>query len=263
MNFRRNDMKKIIALLLGTALLVSGCAATETSYQGQAAIGQHAAVTPVTKSTDWWMPRHLANKERIAQGGVDLLMIGDSITHGWERGGQAIWDMFYADRNAVNLGFSGDRTEHVLWRIADIDFSASAPKLAVVMIGTNNSNGDAYTAEQIADGIVSITRLLRQKLPHTEVLVLGIFPRGTGSRDVRKAQGESVEIGPQWQKVNEASALAARWLNDDESVYFLDINDSFLDGNGVLHRDIMPDLLHLSEKGYAIWAAAMEPTTDS
>jgi beta-glucosidase len=253
-------MKKIITLLLGTALLVSGCAPIESRPDGQAASGQHAAVTPVTKTVDWWMPRHLANKDRIAQGDVDLLMIGDSITHGWERVGQPIWDLFYADRKAVNMGFSGDRAEHVLWRIEDIDFSASSPKLAVVMIGTNNSNGDTYTAVQIADGIVAISLLLRQKLPGTEVLVLGIFPRGTGSREVRESQGDSIEIGPQWQKVNRASALAAARLNGDESVHFLDINASFLDRNGVLHRDIMPDLLHLSEKGYAIWAAAMEPT---
>jgi beta-glucosidase len=205
------------------------------------------------------MPRHEANVARIVQGGVDLLMIGDSITHGWERTGKDIWDVFYADRKAVNMGFSGDRTEHVLWRLADIDFSTIEPRLAVVMIGTNNSNGDAYTATEIADGIVAITRLLRQKLPHTKVMVLGIFPRGTGSRDVRESQGDSIEIGPQWRKVNRASALAATRLSDDGSVHFLDINANFLDSNGVLHRDIMPDLLHLSEKGYAIWAAAMEP----
>jgi beta-glucosidase len=206
------------------------------------------------------MPRHEANVERVSQGDVDLLMIGDSITHGWERVGKDIWEMFYADRNAVNMGFSGDRTEHVLWRIGDIDFSNAAPRLAVLMIGTNNSNGDTYSAQQIADGIVAITRLLRQELPETKVLILGIFPRGTGSRDTRKAAGDSIEIGPQWQKVNEASALAARQAVDNEWVFFLDINARFLDMDGALDRDIMPDLLHLSGKGYAIWAAAMEPT---
>lgn len=252
-------MNKLITFAFGAVFLLGGYAAAKVNNEQQPEAGQHKAVTPVARTQDWWLLRHETTKERIRQGDIDLLMIGDSITHGWEGTGQDIWEIFYADRKAVNLGFSGDKTEHVLWRIGDIDFCASAPKLAVIMIGTNNS-GSSYTAAQIADGIVAITRLLRQKLPYTRVLVLGIFPRGTGRRDFGKALGDSITSAPQWEKVNEASALAAAKVVDDEWVYFLDINARFLDRDGVLGRDVMLDFLHLSEKGYAIWAAAMEPT---
>jgi beta-glucosidase len=252
-------MTKLITFLFGTFLLVTGCAAVEAQSDQETGIGQHKAVTPVARTWDWWVPRHEANIERIQQGNVDLLMIGDSITHNWESDGIYIWDLFYADRNAVNLGFSSDKTEHVLWRIQDIDFANSAPKLAVLMIGTNNS-GNAYSAVQIADGIVAITRVLRQKLPTTKVLILSIFPRATGTKNTRKTLRNSGTIGPQWTKVNDASRLAAAQVVDNEWVYFLDIDAQFLDKNGALGRDVMPDYLHLSEKGYAIWAAAMEPT---
>ena len=252
-------MTRLNNLLLSALLFASACAHVETGQEQGVAPGQHKAVTPVARTSDWWMPRHKANKDRIKQGGVDLLMFGDSITHSWEKNGLYAWELFYADRHAVNLGFSGDKTENVLWRIGDIDFSTVKPRLAVLMIGTNNSNG-GYSADQIADGIVAITQLLRQKLPETKVLVLNIFPRATGSRDVRKSLGESITIGPQWELVNRASQLAARRVVDDQWVHFLDINAQFLDLNGVLSRDIMPDFLHLSEKGYALWAAAMEPT---
>jgi len=253
------SMNKLTAYFFTAILLLTGCAPAEAGDQQAVEIGQHRTVTPVARTSDWWMPRHEANIERIKLGDIDLLMIGDSITHGWERVGKNIWQIFYADRNAVNMGFSGDKTEHVLWRLGAIDFAAATPKLAVLMIGTNNS-GDSYSSTQIADGIVAITRLLRQKLPDTKVLILNIFPRGTGTRDFRKNLGNSITIGPQWLKVNEASGLAAEQVADNEWVYFLDINARFLDQNGALSRDVMPDLLHLSEKGYALWAAAMEPT---
>ena len=88
----------------------------------------------------WWMPRH---KEKLAarnsQEHVDLIMIGDSITHGWEGGGRKVWDRYYAKRHALNLGFSGDRTEHVIWRLQNGEIDGISPKLAVVMIGTNAS----------------------------------------------------------------------------------------------------------------------------
>jgi beta-glucosidase len=253
------SMNKLTAYFFTMVLLITGPTPAETSDQQAVEIGQHKAVTPVARTPDWWMPRQQANKERIGQGGVDLLMLGDSITHGWERVGINIWQLFYADRNAVNMGFSGDKTEHVLWRIGDIDFATITPKLAVLMVGTNNSS-DAYTSAQIADGIVAIARLLRLKLPDTRVLILNIFPRGSGPRDIRKSLGDSIRIGSQWEKVNEASMLAAKQVVDNEWVYFLDINARFLDREGTLSRDVMPDLLHLSEKGYALWAAAMEPT---
>ena len=104
-------MKKVTLSLIFAATLLSAIG------HAQDAPKIPLAISPAPQTGAWWMPRHVAKLRRIQQGYVDLLMIGDSITHGWERTGSAVWDQYYADRKAVNLGFSGDRTEHVLWRL--------------------------------------------------------------------------------------------------------------------------------------------------
>ena len=99
------------------------------------------------------LDRHEKFNERVKQGNVDLMFIGDSITQGWEGAGKDAWDKHYGKRNAVNLGIGGDRTQHVLWRLDNGNIDGISPKLAVLMIGTNNSNGNDNTAEEIGAGI--------------------------------------------------------------------------------------------------------------
>lgn len=239
-------------------MLFSGCQGVDQAVPCDVVIGSHTAVTPVPRSAPaWWMPRHQAVLDRVAKGNIDLLMIGDSITHGWENSGKAVWDKYYAPRNAANLGFSGDRTEHVLWRLENGEIENINPKLAVLMIGTNNSGGDQYTPEQIADGMKAIVCKLRTKLPETKVLILAIFPRGDAEQ--RKDKNKGAVFNDQWAKNDKASELASK-LADGKTVFFLNINKSFLDEKGELTREIMPDLLHPKEKGYQLWAEAMEPT---
>lgn len=204
---------------------------------------KHAAVTPSPREGGW-MNRHNSFNERVKQGNVDLIFIGDSITQGWERDGKDVWQKHYGNRNAVNLGISGDRTQHVLWRLDNGNIEGIKPKLAVMMIGTNNSNRDDHTAEEIADGIKAIVAKLRVKLPETKILLLAIFPRGPMPN-------------PQREKNAKASELASQ-VADGKTVYYLDIGPKFLTADGTLEKEIMPDHLHLSPKGYEIWAAAIE-----
>jgi beta-glucosidase len=143
----------------------------------------------------------------------------------------------------VNLGIGGDRTQHVLWRLDNGNIEGITPKLAVLMIGTNNSG--ANTSAQIAEGVKLIVEKLRAKLPTTKVLVLAIFPRGAN------------QDAPQ-RKVNEGANEIIKKLADDKMVYFLDIGPKFLEADGTLSREVMPDLLHLNEKSYGIWAEAIE-----
>ena len=205
----------------------------------------HSAVT-ADHRFNWWGKRHYEVLDQVADGDVDLIMVGDSITHSWENSGKAMWAKYYAPRNAVNVGFSGDRTQHVLWRFDHGEIDGISPKLAVLMIGTNNSNGEDNTAEEIADGIKAICAEMRAKLPKTKILILAIFPRGEGP-------------SPQREKNAKASKLASQ-IADGNKVFCLDINDKFLEDDGTLPKDIMPDLLHPNKKGYEIWAEAMEPT---
>jgi len=189
------------------------------------------------------MKRHESFNKRVAEGKVDLILIGDSIPHGWEGKGKSIWEKFYGKRNAVNLGIGGDRTQHVMWRLDNGNVKGISPKVAVVMIGTNNSGNNS--PEEIADGLAAITKQLRAKLPETKVLLLGIFPRGANKDDGRR-------------KVNEKANAIFKKLADGKDVHYLDIGEKFLEPDGTLSRKIMPDLLHLSVEGYTIWAESIE-----
>ena len=204
---------------------------------------QPATVVPVPRNDKGWMDRHESMNARVKQGNVDMLFIGDSITHGWEGGGKGVWEQYYGNRNAVNLGIGGDRTEHVLWRLQNGNIEGISPKVAMVMIGTNNHRDNS--AEEIAQGVEAIVTLLRQRLPEMRILLLAIFPRADVSAELQ-------------QKVKDASALFSK-LDADPMVEYLDINAVFLDQDGTLPKSVMPDLLHPNEKGYALWAEAVEP----
>jgi beta-glucosidase len=203
-----------------------------------------STVVPVPREGGW-MDRHNSFNERVKQGDVGLLMIGDSITQGWEGNGKEAWAKYLAPHKAVNLGIGGDRTQHVLWRLQNGNLEGIHPKLAVLMIGTNNSNGNDNTAEEIAAGIEAIVKELRTKLPETKVLILAIFPRGE-------------KPNPQREKNAKASEIASK-LADGKNVFYLDIGQKFLTDDGTLTREIMPDFLHLSPAGYTIWAEAIDP----
>lgn len=219
-------------------------------------ICSQAAVTPVPRADAWWMQRHQAIVDRVKQGNVDLIMIGDSITHYWENSGKQVWDKYYAGRNAVNMGFGSDKTQHVLWRLQNCEIDDIKPKLSVIMIGTNNSGDPTASAEQIADGIKAIVCQLRTKLPEAKVLILAIFP--CGSDEQMKASKSDAVFNPQWAKNNKISKFASK-IADNKMIFYLNINKEFLNKKGVLTREVMPDLLHPNEKGYQIWAEAMEP----
>lgn len=215
------------------------------------------ATHPVPRD-DKWMKRHESFNEISKKGEAKLVFLGDSITQGWEGKGKATWEKFYSTRKAANFGIGGDRTEHVLWRLDHGNFDGLTPNVIVLMIGTNNTghvgreqkelNGAIYacSAEQTAEGVAAILTKLKTKAPQAKILLLGIFPRGEPPADAMRQQNEKT------------NALIAK-LADGKQVQFLDIGKTFLQPDGTLTREIMPDLLHLSEKGYDMWAAAIEP----
>lgn len=211
----------------------------ETRFGGPS----HVAVTPASRDGGW-MRRHEGFNERVAKGDVDLIFVGDSITQGWEGAGKEVWERSYGKRKAVNLGIGGDQTQHVLWRLDHGNVAGISPKAAVVMIGTNNSGGDLSNASQIVDGVKAVVETLRAKLPGTRILLLAIFPRGERFNDQR---GKICQVNQTLQK-----------LDDGEFVRYLDIGHHFLQMDGSLSREIMPDFLHLTPKGYELWASAIE-----
>lgn len=236
-----------------TVGILSVCLLTAFSVVGAADDTQQIlALKPEIQTAEWaqpwWMPRHEQKLEELKKREkIDLIMIGDSITHGWEGKGRQVWDKHYAKRNAFNLGFSGDRTEHVLWRLQHGEVDNASPKLAVIMIGTNNAGHRQDNPKDTAAGIKAIIEQLQKRLPKTRLLVLAIFPRGKDTNDPLR-------------KLNEATNKIVAEYADNKGVCFLDIGAKFLADDGTLPKKIMPDLLHPNEEGYEIWAEAMEPT---
>jgi beta-glucosidase len=145
----------------------------------------------------------------------------------------------------VNLGFNGDCTENVLWRLQQGELAGIAPKLAVVMIGTNNTGIRQDPPAETTAGIEAILATLHARLPHTKILLLAVFPRRASADDPLR-------------RINAAINDRLRALADRRRVFFLDLGPRFLDGQGRLSEDVMPDALHPSEQGYRLWAEGME-----
>ena len=205
---------------------------------------KHSAVAGAHRHSSWTL-RYKAMNDRAKCGYVELIFVGDSITQGWENNGAKVWEKFYGPRKAINLGISGGRTQHVLWRLDHGNVDGFSPKAAVVMIGTNNLSDNRNTVEETADGVKAVCQTLREKLPQTKILLLGIFPRQQPPGELR-------------EKVSRTNELIAE-IADGEMIDYLDIGDKFVEPDGSISREIMPDFLHLSPKGYQIWAQAIEP----
>lgn len=212
-------------------------------------------LTPEPLSHAWalagWLPRH---EKKLAEIGTlkaagkspKVVFIGDSITEGWENAGRSVWQRYYAKYGALALGFGGDHTENVLWRLRHGEVDGIAPKVAVLMIGTNNTGDRNDDPAATAAGVKAIIDELQKRLPKTKVLLLAIFPREEQPSAHLRRLNESV------------NAIIANYA-DGRRVFFANINAELLDADGTLSREVMPDLLHPQEKGYEIWARSMEP----
>jgi len=208
-----------------------------------------------TKRTDWADAYHVNMLKREKRPELEVVFLGDSITMMWRsqsgyEGGTPVWEKHYAPLRAGNFGISGDRTEHILWRITEGgDLDGLNPKVLVLLIGINNLLGGKNTPEQTAKGVATIVKYLKAKLPKTRILLLGLFPCWEKPDNSTRALV---------RKTNEL----IRPLEDMERVFYLDLGDKFLEPDGVIKKEKLRDLLHLSEVGYRIWAEAMNPYLD-
>ncbi len=244
--------KKGILLMLISASLVSLTAGEEWKWEKYGLPkSELQTCTPETRGDQdfWWIPYF---QEKLKQPRKDLLFIGDSITDLWTYpadhqypGGLNTWNKRYKDI-ATNFGITGDKTQTVLWRLTEgKSLEGYTPKHIVLLIGINNLlQGD--TPEDTVAGIKAVTDYLRKILPASKVLILGIFP-------CHEKLGDPIR--EKIRTVNEK----IKGLADFKNVYFADIGNVFLEKNGSITKDVMRDLLHLSPRGYEMWADAMEP----
>jgi lysophospholipase L1-like esterase len=218
------------------------------------------AATPIARiDLPWWRARHEAKLQELARAKPELIFLGDSITQDWERSGPPewqdfapSWQRFYGDRHAVNLGFTGDTTASLLWRIRNGEVAGIAPKAAVVLIGANNLGKVHWSAEDTVTGIDTIISELHHRLPQTKILLLAVLP-----------SQRSAWITQTTAQINQM--LRARY-QDDRSIALLDLTALFM-RNGTLNRDMFLDwrlspsdpLLHPSAQGQVLMARAIEP----
>lgn len=228
-----------LSLLVLAAALAQGAPSPPAS---------NTAIEPVPRD-ERWLQRHAGFVAEAQRGGIDLLFLGDSITDSWRNTGRPVWESEYGGLRAANFGISGDRTQHVLWRLRNGEGEGFQPKLIVLMIGTNNTGLEREGEKrrnsigEVGAGIAAVVRELRTRFASAKILLLAVFPRGNKDSTQRR-------------EVEEINLRIAR-LHDGKSVHYLDIGSHFKNANDEIPRDVMPDLLHPNRKGYEIWADAI------
>lgn len=206
-----------------------------------------------TKEYNWmsvarWNEMHESFVKRGKEGPIEVLFLGDSITEGWGGAGRPVWEKNYAPLKAANFGIGGDMTNQVLWRITEgKELEGLNPKVCVLMIGTNNFGLGGQNVDSVVKGVKAVVDTLHAKLPKTKILLLGIFPR------------DSKPDTPMRKNIAAVNAQIAK-ADNGNTVRYLDIGPTLQQPDGSLSKEIMPDYLHLSTKGYEIWAAAIEAT---
>ena len=251
---KNTSVKKIVIAIFilagGSSLIFSQTAAPVAPKPAE----QKPAPTPRTAESALTPTAINANRqtqflERAKDKKIQLVFLGDSITDGWQGMGKAIWTQYYSKYNAADFGVSGERTEHTLGHIAGGILDGLHPKVVVIMIGTNNI-GQNIDEKPVwtAAGIKKILDTVHDKLPEAKVLLLGVFPRET-------------KVSPHRQSISDINAIISKF-DDGRKTRYLDLTPKFVDANGEIPKDIMPDGLHPNAAGYEIWAKSMQPLLD-
>jgi lysophospholipase L1-like esterase len=193
-----------------------------------------------------WFGRFETNLDKLKSGPYELIFDGDSITDNWQGSGKEVWKARYGALKATDFGISGDKVQHVLWRLQHGELDGQNPKLIMLMIGTNNRGENP---KEVADGIKLVLNEYETRCPNAHILLLGVFPRGAAANN------------PDRDWIAKVNALISTY-DDGKRVTYLDFGAKFLQPDGTLTAEIMPDFLHPSAKGYEIWADAIQPVID-
>ena len=248
------------AVLTGGVALLAGASGARRS---EAADRVPLAATPISRlTTPWWRERHLEKVARLRSGRVDLAWYGDSITQDWEKAGPQewldfapVWDRFYGDRNAVNLGFKGDNTAHLLWRIQNGQAEGISPRAAVVLIGANNLGRVRWNASQTVAGIEAVVGELRRRLPRTRLLLLGVLPSERSKWVTRTTN----DINTRLAELSGNGAAPGLSYMDVGGIF---LHDGRVDRSQYYDPLLNPPepVLHPTAQAQARIAAAIEPT---
>ncbi len=246
-------MSRNITLLLSSTLLLLTCCSGPIP---RTAIAQPSQETRAA-AAGWhggrpWIDQHLDGVKIAAEGPLDLMLLGDSITQSWGGPGRqvgsaaaAVHEKWFGQLKVGNLGISGDRTQHLLWRIENGTLEGADPAVIVILIGTNNITHDPPT--QIAQGIEAVLHATRRAAPDAKILLHPILPRGKTAEDRGRQDVEETN-----KRIQQLARL--------DNVEIIDMTAIFLDADGGARTDLYRgDFLHLSAAGYEAWATALAP----
>lgn len=235
---------------------------TLTTLLSLALVGQ--PLLAQTASAPWGTPdrpvartdsnSRIAHEQLLAkrkQGKIDVYFIGNSITRRWGATDYphflAHWNSNFYGWNAADFGWGADRIEHMLWRLENGELDDVNPKVVVILAGTNNVGQQAGGDQKVADitrGLRTLVDLVRRKAPDATIILTGVFPRN-----------DNIAVVPEINRINQnVSAFA-----DGSRIRFLNINDKLADADGQLFEGVTVDNLHLTLKGYQVWADALKP----
>ena len=236
--------KSIISKLLFfvfVLLLFWGCSSKETNS---------AIISTNKLEHSWWKERH----ERVIDSlttNPELILIGNSILHTLDyKDRNVVWTKYLNKYHTLNMGFSGDRTENVIWRLQNGELKNISPKVALVLIGTNNTDGNNFPTinypNELEEATWKICKIIREKLPKTEILLLGMLPFGKHIPNFRNTINK------------ETNKLISKFPNSDNHIHYIDIGDIYLDSDGKIIKEIMPDRLHPNAEGHIMMFGELE-----
>ncbi|WP_195763887.1 GDSL-type esterase/lipase family protein [Pseudoduganella rivuli] len=246
-------MKQTIRRLARPAMWLAAAwavAATPCAWADEAPAAAPCATTAAARSVDYpwmsigrWQQFYLDHAARAAQGNIDVMFVGDSITEMWPK---PVWDATFGRFKPANFGIGGDHTGNLLWRLQTPAIAALTPKLVVLLIGVNNLNLCGESPEQVFGGIRAVVGKLRQQYPAARILLNAVLPAG-------ELPDSAVR-----RRVTALNAMVAT-LGDNQAVFFHDYGARFVGADGRLSAQLQPDFLHLSEQGYRLWAEGLGP----
>ena len=232
------------------ATLFALCACLMSATLVSAAREKPDRPAPRTRDYDWmsvatWRQRHDANVARAAQGDCDILLLGDSITEGWNQ--TTLWEERYPHLKIANFGIGGDTTANLLWRLENGEIGALKPQVIVMMIGTNNLGRNEDRPAAVVNGIQAIVSVLHARLPGAKIVLLGVLPVGQEPKTrIRK-------------QVDEMNTQLVKTLHDGHSVFVANLADAVLETDGSISASTMADFLHPTPAGYQRLAEALFP----
>ncbi len=246
MGLKTNFLYLTVILFAGAVLLLPPPAAAQ--------IQPAAADQPAPRTDPNSITAHAQLLDKTKKGRIDIYFEGDSITRRWGATDYpellANWNQNFFGWNAANFGWGADSTQHILWRLHNGELDGVHPKIIVVLAGTNNvggsvpAGGDEAKVADITRGLKAIVDLMREKAPKAVIILMGILPRN-----------DNIAVIPTINKINDNLAR----FSDGKSVRFLNINNKLADKDGRLFEGMTGDGLHLTLKGYQVWADALKP----